>query len=292
MELHGEIAAVVLPCQKAQQCPLVGGDLAFRKCLALHGLFHHDGGVARAVAEADEAVVGDAAAHLTEEVEGLGERGAEAVPIGDFAVASGKLLHGGRPCTLVDVQKAVGAEGGQRAEGHFLIRLQLQVPLQAVGGVIGGAEDLHVGLVEQGHGIKALATEHGGGFVPNLTSRGGGERDGDAEIALQLQMCPVVHGAADEAGQHRGELLKLLVLGSVARHIVLGHTADAHDAPLIVIGLQPQLGQVLVAAALVDLTGVEVVMVVHDGTVRRVVVVEGTGGGGMQEKITIHKCSH
>ena len=271
---------------------MIGGDLALRQRLALHGFFHHGGGVAYAVAETDESMVGDAAAHFTEEVEGLGERGAKAVPIGDFAVASGKLSNGSRPCTLVDVQKAVGAERGQSAERHFLILLQLQVPLQAVGGVIGGAEDLHVGLMEQGHGIEALTAEHGGGLVPNLTSRGGGERGGDAEIALQFQMRPVVHGAADQAGQHRGELLKLLVLGSVARHIVLGHAADAHDAPLIVIGLQPQLGQVLVAAALIDLPGVEVVMIVHDGTVRRVVVVEGAGGGGMQEKITIHKCSH
>ena len=38
-QLIAQDAAVVLPCQKAQQRALIDGDLFFRQRLALHGLF-------------------------------------------------------------------------------------------------------------------------------------------------------------------------------------------------------------------------------------------------------------
>ena len=105
-------------------------------------------------------------------------------------------------------------------------------------------------------------------------------------------MAPMIQGVPDGQGQCLGPLLELLPIGCVAGDIFLVHAEGAHEPPLVVVAPQPDLGDVLELPVLVDLPGDQMAVVVDDGHGRREIVVEMPGGGGVQQKILIHKGLH
>jgi hypothetical protein len=111
----------------------------------------------------------------------------------------------------------------------------------------------------------------------------------------------VVHRVADGHGQSLSELLETLAVGLVAGDVLLRHTVGAHDAPLVVVAevaavrvaaAQPDLSDVVEAAVLVDLTGRNVAVVIADGHILSVSVVQVLCGGRLEHELLIHKCFH
>ena len=166
---------------------------------------------------------------------------------------------------------------------------QAPVVLEVVRRVVRRAHELDVGPLDQGAGAHVLALQLFPAQVPDLL---GGVRAEDAvkaEVALELQMAPVVQGIADGAREDLRVLLKLLAVGGVAGDVLLLHAARAQQAPLVMVAAQPDLRDVGEAAVLVDLLRAQVAVVVQDGHVRGVVVVENARRGRLEQEVLVQK---
>ena len=193
---------------------------------------------------------------------------------------------------LVRPHGLVGPEGRQHHGGSGGVGSQLFMPAQIVHGIVGGADELDAGLADDapdGHirlgqdGVALLVDFHGVVTVQGL---------GDAEVALQLQVGPVVQGVANQVGHGLGPLLKFFGGGGVAGDVVLGHAAGAHGPPLVVVAAQPDLRNGVVALVLVDFLGVDVAVIVDDGHGLGMLMIELSGRFRFQQKVRIHKRCH
>lgn len=126
-----------------------------------------------------------------------------------------------------------------------------------------------------------------------------------AEVLLQLEVAPGIHRVADGHFQALGKLLKALTIRLVTGDVLLGHAVGAHHAPLVVVAeivvaavgqhlmaAQPDLRDVLKAAVLINFLRRNVAVVIHDGQLGRIVVVQMLRGRGLQQKVLVHKCFH
>ena len=122
-----------------------------------------------------------------------------------------------------------------------------------------------------------------------------------AEEVVQLQIGPVVHRVADGHGQSLSELLEALAIGLVAGDVLFGHAVGAHHAPLVVVAevaavrvaaAQPDLSNVLKAAVLVDLAGRNVAVIVADGHILCIIVIQMLSRSRLEHEFLIHKCFH
>ena len=109
------------------------------------------------------------------------------------------------------------------------------------------------------------------------------------------------HRVADRHFQRLGEAKEALIVRLVPGDKVLRDAVGAHDAPFVMVSeegpvrvaaAQPDLSQVVKAAVLIDLARGDVAVIVDERHLRRVVMVEVCGGGGLQEEIPIHKRFH
>ena len=249
-------------------------------------------------------MVRGAAAHLDEELQPLGQGVHHAVDAGQLVLAhaGGQLVHVLCEARLIDVDGLVGTEGGSHGELDGGVVLDLLMPLQAVDGVVGGADERHVGLLDQaadgqlGVVLQLLVAQ-----VPHFFSGVAVQHAVVAEVGVQLQVGPVVHGVADGHGQGLGELLEALAVGLGAGDVLLGHAVGAHDAPLVVVAedgavgvaaAQPDLGDIFKLAVFVDLAGRDMAVVVADGHARCVCMIQMLGGRCLKHEVLIHKCFH
>ena len=307
VDLHGNVQAVILLAQVDQDVGLVLLSLFHGAALAGHHLLVNGvdlflGGLT--IRHVVQAVVGSAAAHLDEELDALGQSIADAVDAGQLLLADdlSQLAHVLDEAGLLDVEGLVGAEGGSNGELDGGIFLDLLVPCQIVDGVVGGADESNIGLLDQAadsHAVVVLQLVVA--QVPHFLSGVAVQHAVVAEEGVQLQIGPVVHRVADGHGQSLSELLETLAVGLVAGDVLLRHAVGAHDAPLVVVAevaavrvaaAQPDLSDVVEAAVLVDLTGRNVAVVIADGHILSVSVVQVLCGGRLEHELLIHKCFH
>ena len=128
------------------------------------------------------------------------------------------------------------------------------MPLEAVDGVIGGADEGHVALLDEAaDGQLGVVLELVVAQVPDLLGGVAVQHAVVAEEGVQLQVGPVVHRVA---------------------------------------AAQPDLSDVVEAAVLVDLTGRNMAVVIADGHILSVSVVQVLCGGRLEHELLIHKCFH
>jgi hypothetical protein len=150
------------------------------------------------------------------------------------------------------VQRAVGAERRIHAGGE-LRSTNLRVIPKIVSRVIGGAlypdrELLQDAVGRQAARLKLLVR-------PGPDALGGArvEQIADIEVALQLQMGPVIQRVAKAARYRRGPGLELVERVGVAGAEALRDPVRAHRPPLVVIPLEPDFEQVAERAILRDI---------------------------------------
>ena len=126
-----------------------------------------------------------------------------------------------------------------------------------------------------------------------------------AEVLLQFEVAPGIHRIADGHFQALGKLLEALAVGLVTGNILLGHTVGAHHTPLVVVtevvvaavgqdlmAAQPDLRNILKTAVLINFLRGNMAVIVDDGQLGRIIMVQVLRGGGLQQKVLIHKRFH
>ena len=194
---------------------------------------------------------------------------------------------------VVEVEGLVGPEGGDHHEA-VAAGAYGGVMLQRVDGVVGGAHHADVHPADDAAGGKVVAREELARHPPDLPGRVRAEEPvGDAEGVLQLHVGPGVHHVAHGKGHGPGPGHVLLVVRRVAGDEPLVDPEGAHEAPLVVIAVEPDPGEVLELPVLGDLRGHEVVVVVEDRHPLGVLVEQDPCGLVLQQVVlgqeTLHR---
>lgn len=126
---------------------------------------------------------------------------------------------------------------------------------QVVGGVIGGADGLHLEAIEDAPGAQTIRGELFVGACPDALRVGGIKQFVDAEVALQLKVGPMIERVAEGVrdGLCPGE--ELVLWGGGSGDELLIHAVGPHGAPFVVIAFQPDLEQVGELAVLGHIAG-------------------------------------
>ena len=240
-------------------------------------------------------MVGGAAAQLVSNVVALGDGRLHALKVADLNAGNlGEVLAiVGELLATLDAQSSVGAHGGNDLNVKTVIGGNLLVPLKAVSGVVGSADHADVGLLDQVAAGKAGLGELSVGKVPDLLGGLAVEDALVAKVALKLQVAPLKDGVANAATQSLGPLLELLTSRGIAGNEALVNAVCTHQAPLVVVTAQPNLGDVLKTLVVPDLLGRNVAVVVDDRHALGKVVEQLLAGlGAQQEILIVHEVFH
>ena len=240
-------------------------------------------------------MVGSAAAQLVGNVVALGDGGLHALEVADLNASNlGEMLAVvGELLATFDAQGGIGAHGRNDLNVKTVVGGNLLVPLKAVGGVIGSADHADVGLLDQVAAGKASLSELGVGKVPDLLSGFAVQDTLVAKVTLKLQVAPLKDGVAHATAQGLGPLLELLASRGIAGNEALVDAVGTHQAPLVVVTAQPNLGDVLKTLVVPDLLGRNVAVVVDDGHALGKVVEQLLAGlGAQQEILIVHEVFH
>ena len=310
VHLHDNVVLLVQGTQLQQQ---VGGVLVaflLGQGLTGHGLLEGSScllSVRFGEGDVVQTVIRSAAAHLNEELQAFFQRTDNAICAGKLAAHNFlQLMDVIGEALLADVQGLVGAEGRGDDDLDGRVFLDLLVPLEGVDGVVGGADHGNVALLDQAaDGQLRVMLQLVVAEVPDLLGGLAVQHALIAEVLLQLEVAPGIHRVADGHFQALGKLLKALTIRLVTGDVLLGHAVGAHHAPLVVVAeivvaavgqhlmaAQPDLRDVLKAAVLINFLRRNVAVVIHDGQLGRIVVVQMLRGRGLQQKVLVHKCFH
>jgi len=164
--------------------------------------------------------------------------------------------------------------------------------LQRIGRIVGGADDGNPELPEEPPGRVAGFREQLVAAVEDAPRAARLEQLRDAERALELHVRPVVERVAERVRHRPGPRLELLPVRSIPGAEALRDPVGAHRPPLVVIALQPDLGDRREAVILGDLRHREVAVVVDDRQVFRVAVVELRGHLGLEQEVVVDEGPH
>ena len=298
VQLHGPAQTDILAGNELHKGSLVLEDLFLDKRLGSQTLGKDSldlVGGSRDVHNVVECVVGGAAAQLVSNVVALGNGSLHALKVADLNAGNlGKVLAVvGKLLAALDAQSGIGAHGGNDLNVKAVVGGNLLVPLKAVGGVVGSADHADVGLLDQVTAGKASLSELGVGKVPDLLGSLAVEDALVAKVALKLQVAPLKDGVANAATQGLGPLLELLASRGVASDKTLVDAVGTHQAPLVVVAAQPNLGDVLETLVLPNLLRRNVAVIVDDGHALGKVVEQLLAGlGAQQEILIVHKVFH
>ena len=142
------------------------------------------------------------------------------------------------------------------------------VARQVVGGVVGGAEGPHVELRQDAVGAQIVRWR--ASSLARSQMRGAlrlVEQLVDAEIALQLQVGPVIQRIAQRIRNGARPGQEFFVRRRVAGAIALVDAVGAHGPPFVVVAFQPDLEQIAELPVVRHVLGRQVAMIVQNGFV-------------------------
>ena len=165
--------------------------------------------------------------------------------------------------------------------------------VQVVNGIVSRTYTLHVIVLHQSASrelglLQLLVT-----LVENLAGGLGAQQLLNTKGGLQLQMCPVIQRVTQCIGHRFSPLLKLLPVASVlTRAVLLVNAIGTHGAPLVVVAAQPKFGNALEAMVVSHHFGNKMTMVIDDGHLSRMIVVQVLSYLSLQHEIFVVKCFH
>ena len=162
---------------------------------------------------------------------------------------------------------------------------------QVVGGVIGGANDLHVKLAKNAVGGQIVGKSRIRA-LPDGRSRFLLQHFADYDIAMELEMRPVINRIAQRVRDGARPCQELFVRRRISGDVSFGYAVGAHGAPLVVIAFEPDLGKIGEAAVFGDVFRGKMAVVVEDRLRRGVIVIESPGDVGGEQKIFAEESGH
>ncbi len=212
-----------------------------------------------------------------------GDTGGAGQPV-DPRVERGGVLHGHR---------CIRTERGQDPDGERAVCPQRRVVLQRVHRIVGGADDLHVHPGDQGaYTVVVLREECRAGVVDLRRGGGGQELSRDPEVALQLQVRPVIQRVADGGRGNSSPRDELVLVRGIPGNEVLRETARSHRPPLVVVPAEPCLGEAAELPVLRYLQGRKVAVEIDDRQMRSVVMVEPACCLRGEQEVLVHETCH
>ena len=241
-----------------------------------------------------EAVVGRPAPRVVEGgvaavqgLEELRERGDRAVG-GSLEAAQPGVAGGG----VVDRQRGVGAPAREHPRAGIRVGREREVVLERVGRVVGRDDEGHLELAEQAAGREVGVAE---ALVAAVEGRAGGvgrEQPHDAERSPQLHVGPVVERVAQRPRDGGGPRLELLPVGGGTGDEALGHAVGTHRPPLVVVALEPRLGDRPEGTVGRDAGDRQVAVIVDDRQGRGDAVEEVAGGVRAEQEVVVDEGRH
>ena len=226
-------------------------------------------------------------------VDAGGQRALQRGAVFDLAAAHlGQLRNILLPTRLVDVQSLVRAERRRHHSGNGRIFLDFLMPFQRIHRVVCGTDKGHVALGDQPAHAHARLLQLFVAQIPDLFGCFSIQSALITEVLFQLQMAPMVHGVSDGTRQSLGKFLEFLPVRRIARNVLFLHAVGAHHTPFVMVAAQPHLGDVLKPAVLEDLPRADVAVIVDDGHIRRIFMIELLRRGSGKQKILVHKGFH
>lgn len=166
--------------------------------------------------------------------------------------------------------------------------------MEVIDRIVGGAYRFYMIFIEQSPRCeRRIVGEFVVALVKDLACCLRVEALVDAESRFQLQMRPVVERVAERVGHRLCPLLKLLpVAGVFTGAVFLGYAVAAHCAPLIVIAAEPHFRNGAESFVLGNLLRNEVTVIIDDGHLCSMLVIEFLCSFCLQQKVLIHELFH
>ena len=248
----------------------------------IEGFFVRYGGVAQDF----QAVVGGEAAVSREVFQAFVESGGEVVVAADGdAACCFEAFDVGGVVGVFDFDGFVRAPAGADFDGKGFVGGDGGVVFEAVAGVVSGADHFDVHLFEDAARAEGGFFEAGVRFLPDGFGACAVQQGGDAEGAFEFEVCPVIERVADEVRHGFGVGLEFFARAGVAGDEVFGDAEGAQAAPFVVVAFEPDGGKIGELAVRGDVSRRQVAVVVVDGLVFGVVVVEGARGVVVEEEV-------
>ncbi len=185
---------------------------------------------------------------------------------------------------LVNLQRLVRTIGGIDAGLEFALANEPMV-VQRVGGVVRGAK--HADVMAFQEIVDAAPGELRVGFTPDGGGRFGIQGLGDAKIARQLEMGPVIERIAQGVGDGRRPGVEFFLRRGVAGDEALGNSVRPHRAPFIMIAREPEFRQVAKLVIGGNLRRREMIVIIDDGLGRRVAMIKLASRLVAEQKIIV-----
>ena len=191
----------------------------------------------------------------------------------------------------LDIHALIGTECGKNLGGESALG-DLLVILKRISGIVGGAKKVNVGVYDQ-----VLCAHRGrskllSGNIPDRVTVLLAENQVTVKVTLKLKMAPVIKRIADQLGHNGAVRLELIIVRTVAGDVLLIYAAGAHCSPLIVVAVQPNLGNVGITLILCDLLGGKVTVIIDNGQLFRIIVEKDLRSLSGKKEIFIHKLLH
>ena len=235
-----------------------------------------------------QAVVGQAATARGKEIVAAAHGFQEFLPRGNV-----HIRHFRKPVQIRIVRphvfnrhRPVGPESGvEGGKGSGFVMFQ------TIHRIVGGADGFHVEMREYLPHAELVAQQFGS-FVVDVTGGFRFQQGCDAKRVFQFQVRPVVQRIAQRVRHGFGPFRKLFVIRRITRDETFVHAVGAHGPPLVMVAVEPDLRGVFKHAVLGYLAGRQVVVVVQDGHLLGIAVVECFGRFGLQQEIVVEKRFH
>ena len=115
--------------------------------------------------------------------------------------------------------------------------------LKIIGGIVGGAHNFHVKLLQ--NCVRGqLLRKQSIGALPDSGGRGFIQKIRNAEISLQLEMGPMIERVAQRVGNGSCPSQKFFIGRSVPGDVVLRDAIGPQGAPFVMVSLQPDFPEI------------------------------------------------
>jgi hypothetical protein len=190
------------------------------------------------------------------------------------------------------VERLVGPPGridagvGIRAAGEGTVWFQ------GIGRIVGRAHHRDPESSQEAEGSEPVFLKASVRVVEDAPGAGGREEGVNSERALQLELGPVVQRVAQGVRDRARPGLELLPVRGVARAEALGNAVRTHGPPLVVVAVEPNLGDAPEPVVVRHQLRREMAVVVDDGQRLGEPVIEVRGCVALQEEVVVDEGSH